>query len=67
MTEREDAMYALDGGRMTAIISEMQEYQYHQTELAPKLTPVRKKIEMSDYMSATEAVSRIREGLKNGK
>lgn len=67
MTELEDAMYALDGGRMTAIISEMQEYQYHQTELAPKLTPVRKKIEMSDYMSATEAVSRIREGLKNGK
>lgn len=67
LTELEDAVYALDGERMLAILSEMQEYQYHQTELAGKLAPVRKKIEMSDYMSAIEAVSRIREGLKNGK
>lgn len=67
LAELEDAMYALDGERMLEILSEMQEYQYHQTELAGKLTPVRKKVEMSDYMSAVEAVSRIREDLKNGK
>ncbi|MDE6749003.1 MAG: response regulator [Lachnospiraceae bacterium] len=63
----EDAMYALDGERMLEILSEMQEYQYHQTELEGKLAPVRKKVEMSDYMSAVEAVSRIREDLKIGK
>lgn len=67
LTKLEDAMYALDGERMLAVLSEMQEYHYHQAELAGKLAPVRKKVEMSDYMSAIEAVSRIREGLKNGK
>ena len=61
----EDAMYSLDGEQMLTILSKMQEYQYCNTPLKEKLAPVRKKIEMSDYMPAVDAVSDIRESLKN--
>ena len=65
LTELEDAMYALDGERMLAVLSQMQEYQYCQTALEKKLIPVKKKVEMSDYMSAEDVVSKMREELKN--
>lgn len=61
----EDAMYSLDGEQMLTILSKMQEYQYCNTPLKEKLAPVRKKIEMSDYMPAVDAVSDIRKSLKN--
>lgn len=64
-SELEDAMYALEGERMLAVLSQMQEYQYCQTALEKKLAPVKKKVEMSDYMSAVDTVSKIREELKN--
>ncbi|MCM1049102.1 MAG: ATP-binding protein [Clostridiales bacterium] len=67
LTELEDAVYALDGGKMMTLLSEMQKYQYHGQELAQKLEPVKKKVEMSDYMSALETVSGIRDALRNGK
>lgn len=67
LSELEDAMYALEGERMFAVLSQMQEYQYCQTALEKKLAPVKKKVEMSDYMSAVDAVSKIREELKNRK
>lgn len=65
LSELEDAMYALEGERMFAVLSQMQEYQYCQTALEKKLAPVKKKVEMSDYMSAVDTVSKIREELKN--
>lgn len=65
LAELEDAMYALEGERMLRVLSQMQEYQYCQTALEKKLAPVKKKVEMSDYMSAVDAVSKIREELKN--
>lgn len=61
--EFEDAMYALDGERMLEVLSQMQGYQYCQASLEEKLAPVRKKVEMSDYMSAVDLVSKIREEL----
>lgn len=65
LTELEDAAYELDGEQMLELLGELQRYQYHQTDLDNKLAPVKKKIEMSDYMAAVETVSRIREELKN--
>ena len=62
--ELEDAMYTLEEEQMLAVLSRMQEYQYRQTALAAALEPVKKKIEMSDYMSAVDAVTRIREKIK---
>ncbi len=60
----ENAMYALDGERMLDLIQKMQGFLYHGAILEEELGAVRKKIEMSDYMSAVDAVSGIRESMK---
>ena len=60
----ENAMYVLDGGRMREILAELQKYQYHGVPLAKSLEQIQKKVEMSDYMSAVEAVQRLGNKLK---
>lgn len=65
--ELEEAMYELDGGLMLEILEELQRYQYHGTPLEEPLAPVRRKIEMSDYMSAVETLSKIKSRLKDGE
>ncbi len=67
LTNLENAMYSLDGEEMLRILSEMQKYQYYQTPLEEKLSPVKKKVEMSDYMSAIDTISHIRDNLKEKK
>ena len=57
-------MYELDGGRMQELLSGLQGYRYCGAVLTEALQPVKKKIEMSDYMSAVDAVSGIREKRK---
>ena len=47
----EDSMMDLDGAKMLEIIEQLQEYQYYQQPLDKPLQILRKKIEMSDYMS----------------
>ena len=64
LSELENAMYELDGGRMSELLSKLQGFGYCGTVLKEALEPVKKKIEMSDYMSAVDAVSGIREKLK---
>ena len=61
----EEAVYAFDSVQMLSVLSEMQEYQYCGASLKKKLLPVRKKIEMADYMSAVDTVSGIRKDMKN--
>lgn len=63
----EDAVYSFDSSQMLAVLSEMQEYRYCNLPLREKLVPVLKKIEKSDYMSAVDAVSSIRDKLRNGQ
>ncbi|RKI43702.1 response regulator [bacterium D16-51] len=65
LAEMEDSVYSLDGEQMLAILAKLQEYQYCRTALSEKLEPVRKKIEMSDYMSAFDTLNDIRDNLKN--
>lgn len=67
LTELENAMYSFDGEEMLRILSEMQKYQYCQTPLEEKLSPIKKKVEMSDYMSAIDTISHIRDNLKEKK
>ena len=64
LAELENAMYELDGGRMQELLSGLQGYRYCGAVLTEALQPVKKKIEMSDYMSAVDAVSGIREKRK---
>ena len=57
-------MYDLDGNRMLQILDELSTYAYHGSSLAEPLAAVRRKVELSDYMSAVEAVLRIKDKLK---
>ncbi len=59
----EDAAYALDGGRMLTVLSLLQGYRYRHSPLRDLLEPVKKKVEMSDYMSALDKVSAIRKDI----
>ena len=63
----EEAMYAFDGDKMLTVLSKMQEYQYHGKRLNKELEPVKKKIVRSDYMSAIETLSGIRNRIQNDK
>ncbi len=61
----EDAMYGLDGSKMLEIIDSLEKYMYHGTVLKLQLVPIRHKVEMSDLMSAVEALLQLRDRLKN--
>jgi CheY-like chemotaxis protein/HPt (histidine-containing phosphotransfer) domain-containing protein len=65
LIEVEDAMYAFDGVRMKEILDELCEYRYRGEALKPHLEPLIRKVEMSDYMSALEALLRLKDGIKN--
>ena len=65
IADMEEAMYDLDGTRLLEILSELQKYQYNGKALAEAVAPVRRKIEMSDYVSAVEMVVRIKNKLAN--
>ena len=49
---------------MLMVVCEMQKYRYHQTALEQRLASVKKKVEMSDFMSALDTLTHIREELK---
>ncbi|MBO5336088.1 MAG: response regulator [Lachnospiraceae bacterium] len=59
----EDAMYSLDEECLLAILTELENYQYYGVALNTVCTPVRRKVEMSDYVSAVEMVVRFKNGL----
>ena len=64
LSELENAVYALDAEKMRDIVRRAENFRYHGEALAGALRPVWRKIEMCDYMSAMDAVSGIRERLK---
>ena len=61
--EMESIMYTLDDGRLLEIISEIEHYQYKGMVLKQVFAPIRRKVEMSDYISAVEAVIKWKNGL----
>lgn len=67
LTEFEAAMYDLNEEEMLLILGKIQEYQYCGASLKEKLALVKKKVEMSDYMSAVDLAYKIREELKNNR
>ncbi|MDD6307610.1 MAG: response regulator [Clostridiales bacterium] len=58
--ELEEAAYDLEGDTMAEIVEKMQQYSYHGYLLKEELAPVKRKIEMNDYMSASETVSKLK-------
>ena len=63
--DMEEAMYALDGQRLLEIVSELQCHKYCEVGLKELLAPVRKKVEMSDYVSAVDLTIRLKNQLES--
>ncbi len=63
LQEMEAAMYELDSERLLEIMSDLQKYQYHGKSLKSILTQAKRKVEMSDYVSAVEMVVRLKNEL----
>ncbi len=63
----EEAMYNLNGAGMLEILEQLQGFQYRGAALKPSLAPLKRKIEMSDYMSAVEIVLKLKDRLRSGK
>ncbi len=63
IAEMESIMYTLEGERLLEIISEIEVYQLNGMSLKQVFAPIRRKVEMSDYISAVEAVIKWKKGL----
>ena len=61
LVELENVTYEFDADKMIPILDELSGYIYHAKDLAKELKPVYKKVEMFDFMSAYEAVVKIKE------
>lgn len=57
----ENVTYEFDANKVIPILDELSQYVYKSKDLAKELKPVYKKVEMFDFMSAYEAVARIKE------
>lgn len=60
LVELENASYDLDGTKMQQILDELCGYSFGEKDLQKELKSVYKKIEMFDFMSAYEAVAKIK-------
>lgn len=60
LVELENASYDLDGEKMRQILDEISKFAFQNKDLQKELKNVYKKVEMFDYMSAYEAVVKIR-------
>ena len=55
----ENSVYSFDEKQMLSILNELMDYKYHETVLAPKLSPLVKKVNNCDYMSAYDNLIKI--------
>ncbi len=63
LVELEEASYMLDGVQMMQIIEELEKYSFGGKDLKEIAVPIRKKIEMYDYMSAYETLRKQKDKL----
>ena len=63
IAQMEEAMYNFDGDAMSAILRELQEYEYGGVPLDKPLTAIIRKVEMTDYMSAYDTLVKIKQEL----
>ena len=59
----ENVTYEFDASKVIPILDELSAFSYHEVDLEKELKPIYKKVEMSDFMSAYEAVAKIKEKL----
>lgn len=58
--EFENAVYTWEDENMLSILKELTKYKYKEKRISSLLEPIYKKVDMSDYMSAYEALKRIK-------
>lgn len=63
--DMENTMYTLDGEKLLEIVTKLQRHKYCETSLKELLAPVKKKVEMSDYVSAVELTVRLKNQLES--
>ena len=63
IAQMEEAMYNFDGDAMSAILRELQEYEYGGVPLDKPLTAILRKVEMTDYMSAYDTLVKVKQEL----
>ena len=56
--QMEETMYTLDGERLLELIAFLEGYQYKGQNMQEVLAPIRRKVEMYDYVSAVESIMR---------
>lgn len=61
LLQLENVTYEFDANKVFPILDELSKYAYNSKDLAKELKPVYKKVEMFDFMSAYEAVAKIKE------
>lgn len=59
LNQFENAVYSFDEEQMLSILNELMDCKYHETVLAPKLSPLVKKVNNCDYMSAYDNLIKI--------
>lgn len=64
LEELENAMFELDGECMTEILKELKKCSYMDVGLDEPMEPLLHKVEMSDYMSAVEAVAALKKDIE---
>ena len=57
IADMEMAVYAFDNDRLTKYLEELEQYSYKGNILKTVLVPIRRKIEMMDYISAVELLA----------
>ena len=69
IAELESAMFDFDGERMISILSGLQQKMFCDVPLDKPLNALIRKVEMSDFMSAYDTLTKVKEELvkKNGK
>ncbi len=60
----ENAAYELNNEKMLTVLEELEQYQYQDTALKSLFSPVRRKVEQSDGISAAELAARLKEKLE---
>ncbi len=60
----EDAAYAFDKAKMEELAGRLSRCSFHGRPLAEAMEPVARKLQMSDYLSAAEAVLRLKDRIE---
>ena len=63
ISDFENAAYNLDDATMKVILEDLKKYEYKGTAIVSKLDSIERKVSNSDYFSALEELSKLKQTL----